>query len=305
MRISINLGGDFPVAQHVQQIVDAENAGFEGAWLSNIFGTDPMTIIAVAGSRTSSIELGTAVVPTYVRHPFALAQEAVTVQAAASGRFVLGIGLSHHVVVENMWGMSYGRPAHHMEEYLNVLLPLVREHKVAYSGDLYRTSVPLNVTDAAPLPVVVAALAPRMLRLAGQMADGTVTWMTGTRTIAEHVAPKINAAASAAGRPAPRVAVCLPIAVTEDVAAGRELCARVFQMYGQLPNYKRMLDKEGAAGPADVAILGDESTVERQLRDLASAGATEFIAAIVPVGDDASRSVARTSTLLRSLIGKI
>jgi F420-dependent oxidoreductase-like protein len=280
MRISINLGGDVPVVEHVQQIVDAENAGFEGAWLSNIFGTDPMTIIALAGARTSTIELGTAVVPTYIRHPFALAQEAVTVQAASSGRFVLGIGLSHHVVVENMWGMSYGKPAHHMEEYLKVLLPLVREHKVAYSGDLFRTAAPLNVTDAAPLPVVVAALAPHMLRLAGEMADGTVTWMTGTRTIAEHVTPKIN-------------------------AAGRELCGRVFQMYGQLPNYKRMLDKEGAQGPADVAILGDESAVERQLRDLASAGATEFIAAIVPVGADSTRSIARTGTLLRSLIGKI
>ncbi|HYM16220.1 MAG TPA: TIGR03564 family F420-dependent LLM class oxidoreductase [Dehalococcoidia bacterium] len=304
MRIGINLGGDVPVAQHVQQVIDAEAAGFESAWFSNIFGTDPMTVIALAGARTAHIELGTAVVPTYLRHPFAMAQEAVTVQAATSGRFVLGIGLSHHVVVENMWGLSYEHPARHMEEYLKVLLPLAREHKVGHAGDLYRTTATLAVPDAAPLPVIVAALAPRMLRLAGELADGTVTWMTGVRTIAAHVAPKINAAAEAAGRPRPRVAVCLPVAVTEEIAATREACARIFQIYGRLPNYRRMLDKEGVEGPADVAILGDEAAVERQLRDLAAAGATDFIAGIVPAGADTAASIARTTALLTGLIGK-
>jgi alkanesulfonate monooxygenase SsuD/methylene tetrahydromethanopterin reductase-like flavin-dependent oxidoreductase (luciferase family) len=155
------------------------------------------------------------------------------------------------------------------------------------------------------MPVLIAALAPMMLKIAGGLADGTVTWMTGPRTIETHIAPKLNAAAKEAGRPAPRIAVGLPIAVTEDVAAAKERAAQYFVVYGQLPNYRRVLDKEGAAGPADVAIVGDEAAVERQLRDLASAGATDFFAPIFPVGDDAQASLARTRALVKSLVGKI
>jgi F420-dependent oxidoreductase-like protein len=161
------------------------------------------------------------------------------------------------------------------------------------------------VPGATPTPVLIAALAPMMLKIAGELADGTVTWMTGPRTIETHIAPKLNAAAKEAGRPAPRIAVGLPIAVTEDVAAAKERASQYFVVYGQLPNYRRVLDKEGAAGPADVAIVGDEAAVERQLRDLASAGATDFFAPIFPVGDDAQASVVRTRALVKSLVGKI
>ncbi len=307
MRIGLMHGEatNFTVAELVQQVVDEENDGFDCAWFGQIFGADSMTAIAMAGQRTSRIELGTAVIPTYTRHPWAMAQQAMTVQAATNNRFTLGIGPSHKVIVENMWGMSYDRPARHVKEYLSVLLPLVREGRVAFSGEVFRTTGGITVPGIKPLPVIISALAPMMLKIAGTMADGTATWMTGPKTIETHVVPGVTAAAREAGKPAPRIAVGLPVAVTEDVAAAREAAGKAYQVYGGLPNYKRMLDKEGATGPGDVAIVGNEAQVERQIRALASAGATDFVAPVFPVGPDAAASLARTRALLKSLIGKV
>ncbi|MEX0750926.1 MAG: TIGR03564 family F420-dependent LLM class oxidoreductase, partial [Dehalococcoidia bacterium] len=250
----------------VDSIVDVETDGFDAAWFGQVFGSDVMTVIAMAGARTSRIEIGTSVVPTYTRHPWVMAQQALTVGAATQGRFTLGIGLSHAPVVEGMWGLSYEKPARHMREYLSVLQPLLTEGRVAFSGDVFKTAGSLAVPGAPKVPVLVAALAPRMLKIAGELTDGTVTWMTGPKTIATHIVPKLTAAATDAGRAAPRIAAGLPIAVTDDLAAAKERAAQAFVVYGQLPNYRRVLDKEGAAGPADVAILGDEAAVERQLR---------------------------------------
>jgi F420-dependent oxidoreductase-like protein len=297
--------GNFTVEEQIQQVVDEENDGFPCAWWGQIFGGDSMTIIALAGQRAKKIEMGTSVVPTYPRHPFVMAQQAMTVQAALDGRFTLGIGPSHQVVIENMWGLSYEKPARHMREYLQVLLPLVQKGQVQFSGDVYKAMGQIAVAGAKPLPVLISALAPMMLKLAGTVADGTVTWMTGPKTIESHVLPSITSAAKEAGRPEPRIVVGLPVCVTEDVAGAREAAAKVFAVYGGLPNYRRMLDREGAAGPADVAIVGNEAQVEQQIRDLASAGATDFLAPIFPAGPSAGESMARTRALLKSLIGKV
>jgi F420-dependent oxidoreductase-like protein len=300
-------GGDAaPLEERIQRLINDENDGFEQAWFGQVFDMDSMTVIALAGQRTSRIRFGTSVIPTYPRHPFVMAQQALTTAAATGNRFDLGIGPSHHVVVENMWGMSYEKPARHVREYLSVLLPLVREGRVQFAGDVYKTMGALNVPGATPpLPVLISALAPMMLKLAGSMADGTITWMTGPKTIEAHVAPGVRAAASEAGRPAPRVVVGLPICVTEDVAAAREAAGKIFAVYNTLPNYKRMLDKEGAGGPADVAIVGTEAQVEQQIRGVASAGATDLLAPIFPAGPDARASMERTRALLKSLIGKV
>jgi F420-dependent oxidoreductase-like protein len=307
MRIGMMHGddGSRTLEQQVQQLVDEEKEGFDSAWFGQIFGGDMMTVIALAGQRTSRIEFGTAVVPTYPRHPFAMAQQAMTTQAATGGRFTLGVGPSHEVVVANMWGMSYDKPAKHVREYLNVLLPLVREGKVAYAGDLYKTTAQIAVKEWKPMSVLISALAPQMLKIAGSMADGTLTWMTGPKTIDTHVGPSIRAAAKEAGRPEPRIVVGLPVCVTDNAAAAKEMAAKAFVMYGGLPNYRRMLDKEGVAGPADVAVVGNEAEVERQIRGIASAGATDFNAALFPVGGDAAASLGRSQALLRSLMGKV
>jgi F420-dependent oxidoreductase-like protein len=308
MRIGImvpDITADTTLEKVLGQIKRIEDDGFEAVWFGQVFGADSLTVAALAGARTSRIELGTAVLPTYLRHPFAMAQQAMTANAATGGRLSLGVGLSHAPVVEGMWGLSYEKPARHMREYLSVLGPLVREGRVAHQGTLYRVMAGLQPPEAKPFPILIAALAPAMLRIAGEMADGTITWMTGPKTIASHVVPSINAAAEAAGRPRPRVVVGLPVAVTDDAEAARERGAKLFQVYGRLPNYRRMLDREGAEGPAQVIITGDEAAVERQVRELASVGATDFMAAPFPVGEDARASLSRTQGLLGSLVGKV
>lgn len=305
MRIGLMLGGDAGVEPTLQDIEAAERDGFDSVWFGQVFASDVMTLIAIAGQRTSRIQLGTAVVPTYARHPFVMAQQALTTQAATGGRFTLGIGLSHAPVIEGMWGLSYDKPARHMREYLGVLRPLLDEGRVSFSGEVFRTTGGIKFAGQQRCPVMIAALAPQMLRIAGEQTDGTITWMTGVRTIETHVVPKLHAAADSAGRPRPRVAVGLPVAVTDDVEEARRRASQYFVIYGQLPNYRRVLDLEQAAGPSDVAIVGDEASVERQIRDLASAGATDFFAPIFPAGDDARASVARTRALIQSLVGKI
>ena len=312
MRIGLNYGGVATIEariqsvdEHVQRVVDAEEDGFDSIWIAQIFGADALTVIALAGPRTKRIEMGTGVVPTYPRHPFVLAQQALTVQAAAGGRLTLGIGLSHQPVIEGMWGLSYDKPARHMREYLSVLRPLVEEGTVAFSGDVFRVQGALQVPGAQPFPVLIAGLAPMMLRIAGELADGTVTWMTGPKTIETHIVPRISAAAEAAGRPAPRVGVALPVAVTDDATAARKQAAQEFQMYGFLPNYRRMLDIEGAQGPEDVAVIGTEAEVESQIRAIAAAGTTDFIAALFPTDGDPDVSMTRTRTLLKNLVGKV
>ncbi|MET8048699.1 LLM class F420-dependent oxidoreductase [Streptosporangium sp. NPDC005286] len=278
-----------------ERIARAADDGFSSAWMSHIFGLDALTALAVAGNQVPGIELGTAVVPTYPRHPAALAQQALTVNAALDGRLTLGIGLSHQLVIESMYGIGFERPARHMREYLSILMPLVRGENASFQGETLTGQLGLSTPGPRDMPVLIAALAPRMLRLAGETADGTVLWMTGPRTVAEHVAPAVTEAARAAGRPGPRIVCALPICVTDDAEAARALAAERFEIYGQLPSYRAMLDREGAAGPADVAIVGDEDEVSARIEALAKAGVTDFVAAEYSPGT-------RTREFLKSLL---
>jgi len=275
----------------------AEDAGFASVWLANIFGVDAMTAATVCGLATKTIAIGTGVVPTYPRHPFAMAQQAASVSSATGNRFTLGIGLSHQIVIENMLGLSFAKSYSHMKEYLAVLGPLIREGKVQFEGEMYKVSAALKVPGATPCPIVIAALAPKMLALAGSVADGTITWMTGPKTLAEHIVPSVRQAASAAGRPAPRIVAGLPISVTDDAAAGRETAGKVFRQYGALPSYRAMLDREGAAGPADVAIVGSEAEVTATLDRMEEAGVTELLGAPFQTRKD-DDSLTRTWDLL-------
>ncbi len=302
MKIGIGIGeiGGQPatVESLVEQAVQAEADGFASGWFANIFGFDAILGCALAGRATSRIELGTAVVPTYPRHPTAMAQQALSAAAACGGRFSLGIGLSHQVVIEGMLGMSYAKPYSHMKEYVEVLDPLLRGEAVAHQGSEYRVMAQISVAGAEPPPLLVAALAPKMLALAGSRTAGTITWMTAVKTIRDHTVPRLSEAAAAEGRPAPRVVCGLPIAVCNDPARARAAAGKMFEIYGTLPSYRAMLDREGADGPGDVAIVGDESDVGEQLEALAAAGVTDFLAAPFPADDDAAASVARTREFL-------
>ena len=301
MKIGIGIGDIAGTPADVDGLVAqakrAEADGFASGWFANIFAMDAIMAAALCTRETRTIELGTAVVPTYPRHPVAMAQQALSAQAAARGRFTLGIGLSHQVVIEMMLGLSFARPYSHMKEYLEVLGPLIREGRVSHQGEQYRVNAQVAVPGATPCSILVAALAPRMLALTGAMADGTITWMTGPRTLAEHTVPRLGEAAAKAGRPRPRVVASLPIAVTREVAAARNSAARQFQIYGSLPSYRAMLDREKADGPADVAIVGDESAVSAQLDRLAEIGVTDYLAIPFRVEGD-GEAVARTRELL-------
>ena len=281
------------------QLQRAADDGFASAWVSNIFGLDALTALAVAGSQVPGIELGTAVVPTYPRHPAVLAQQALTTATALGGRLTLGIGLSHKIVIEDMYGYSFDRPARHMREYLSILLPLLDGEQASFRGETVRAEIGLSTPRPGRVPVLLAALAPQMLRLAGQRTDGTVLWMTGTATVRDYIVPSIRAAAEAAGRPSPRVVCILPVCVTDDPDGARARANRVLAIYGQLPSYRAMLDREGAAQPGDVVLTGDEDAVAAQIAALAEAGVTDFVAAEYSRGEEQ----ARTRALLKSLIG--
>lgn len=280
----------------VEGAVAGEAAGFTSYAVANIFGHDAIGALTLAGARTSRIELLTAVVPTYPRHPAAIAQQALTASAASGGRFTLGVGLSHRVVIEGMYGMSFDRPARPMREYLSVLVPLLRGEPAQFEGETSTFRGALRVTDVDyPVPCVIAAMAPAMLRLAGSLTDGTVLWMTGAKAIRDHVAPSVRAAATDAGRPEPRVICALPIALTNDVAGTRERAGKQFENYGRLPSYRAMLDRQGAPTPADAALIGDEAALDRALRELEESGVTQFNGALF---DDGAGSVPRTHAFL-------
>lgn len=287
-----------PIDRVLEMASQVEADGFDHFFLPQIFELDAMTTLAVVGREVPRIALGTAVVPTYPRHPMVMAQQALTVQATTGGRFILGIGLSHQIVIEHMLGYSFDKPATHMREYLAVLMPLLREQTVSFSGATISGHVTVTIKDAESPPVLVAALGEKMLQIAGALADGTMTWMTGPATLAQHIVPNINSAASDSGRPLPRVGAALPVMVTNDASSARELASREFAIYNELPSYRAMLDREGATGPGDVAIVGTATEVRDAIAHLEVVGVTDFVA--VEYGDRDAR--ARTRETLVGLL---
>ncbi|MEM7077490.1 MAG: TIGR03564 family F420-dependent LLM class oxidoreductase [Pseudomonadota bacterium] len=275
----------------------AEAAGLDNVWLANIFSFDAISTLALIGRETSRIGLGTAVTPTYPRHPTAIAQQALTTAAASGNRFTLGIGLSHKIVIEDMLGFSYDKPARHMREYLSVLMPLARGEAVHFDGEHYRVhGVQFDIPGAQRMPVVIAALGPVMLKLAAELADGTNTWMVGPKTMEEHILPSLRGA----GADDAQVVAGMPIVLTTNIDAAKEKIAKDLTIYGQLPSYRAMLDREGAAGPADIAIVGDENHLRGQVKRFADMGVTDFNAAIMGVEDGAYE---RTLEFLASIKG--
>jgi 5,10-methylenetetrahydromethanopterin reductase len=299
MRIGINGTGSLTsLDATVEAARRAEADGFDSFWIAQVFGLDALTALAVAGLQVPRIELGTAVVPTYPRHPMMLAGQALTVQAATAGRLTLGIGLSHQIVIENLWGYSYATPVRHMREYLDALLPLLRGEATDLHGEEITCVGRLEVASAAAPPVLVAALGSQMLRLTGARGCGTITWCTGQKALADHIVPLLTSAAEGAGHPAPRVVASLPVAVTTDPDGARALVADRMALYGGLPSYRAMLDIEGVTDPAEVAIIGDEAQVEAALRRMAESGVTDFGAAITTTSVEDHD---RTWDLLREL----
>lgn len=303
MKISINgsahmMGADIDKA--VEAARSAAEDGFPGFWLAQVGLVDALTTLAVAASQAPGIELGTAVNATYPIHPTAMAAKALTTQAISGGRLVLGLGVNHEPLVELIWGREFEPPIRHILDYLSGLQPLLDAGRADHVGDSFTTRMEgVRPTDDPP-SIVLAAMGPQMLRVAGTRTDGTILWMTGANAIATHVAPTIRAAAEAADRPEPRIICSLPTCVTDDEADVRGMADAVLAGYGDMPSYRAMLDRDGAEGPGDAMICGDEDSVRAQLAAIADAGATEFAAAEF---GRSSEEFARTRSLLREIHG--
>ena len=303
MRISIL---DYPTRAKGQTIVDAfvEQAaqlhaeGFSRMWCSQMpYERDLLTVLAVAFREVDGIEIGTGVLPIQNQHPMLMAQRALTLNLIAGGRFILGLGMTHRVVTEDMWGIPWDKPIRRISEYLDGLLPLLAGDGADAVGETVTTRGALVIPDATPPDVYLAALGPQMLKVAGRRLAGTMTWMTGPRTLAEHVGPTLRAAAAEAGRESDvHVVASLPISVTDDPDKARAVAAEQFAMYGHLPSYRAMLDREGYAGPEDAALIGAEDEVGARLDALRDAGVDEFVAATF---DPDPEGRGRTRELLR------
>jgi F420-dependent oxidoreductase-like protein len=298
----IGIGASAPsVDGIIEQAVDAEAAGFTTLWFAS-GGTagDPLVAMALAGRATTTLELATGVLQTYPCHPVLMAERVASVVNAVGRSVTIGVGPSHAALVERSYGLAYDHPGRHTEEYLTILGPLLRGEKVRFEGtDLTGRSNPPAM--AAHPSLLLAALAPRLLRVAGTHTDGTVLWLATPRAVAEHIVPALHAAASAAGRPIPRVVAGLPVAVHDDVDEARAALVSQIGFYEALPNYRRLLDLGGAATMPDAAAIGDEATVTAHLRSLLDAGATDVWASVVAVGPDPAASIARTHALLADL----
>ncbi len=289
MRIGIN-GSDKLVRPDLKQIVTdiaaAESEGFASYWLAQTGLVDATAALGLAGAGTSTIELGTAVVPTWERHPRALAAQALTAQAACAGRFTLGIGLSHRPVVEASLRMEWDRPVRHMLDYLDVLQPLLAEGKVSHRGDVWSFMGSGGRPTDQPPKVMLAALGEQMLKIAGRRTDGTILWCVGPTTIERQILPLIAAAADEAGRPPPSIVCSLPVWVTDDESTAKNAVATTFKDYAVLPSYRAMLDIEGVQGIESIALIGSEQKIAEGLALIARSGATDFTAVVMGANPD-------------------
>jgi 5,10-methylenetetrahydromethanopterin reductase len=302
MRIGIN-GTGLLAQGSISAIADhaatAAADGFASYWLAEhpLGGVDALTALTVVAQSVPGIELGTAIVPTWPRHPMVMAAQALTAHQAMGGRLALGIGLSHEVMLEQL-AIPMEKPIRHLREYLSILMPLLHDGKVDFAGESLSCRAELFHRPSSAPPVLVAALGPQALRVTGKLADGTSLAWVGPKTVREHVAPTIREAAAEAGRAAPRIVATLPVCVTGDVAATRARARKAFAMYGTLPSYREMCRREGVEEPADLVIVGGEAEVEDRLRELETAGVTDFSAGELGRSDEER---GRTRALLRAM----
>lgn len=290
MRIGIN-GTGLVTRASVEAITEdlkaAHADGFSSYWLAEhpVGGLDAITVLALAAREVPDIEVGTAVVPTFPRHPLALAGQALTTINAIGHRFALGIGLSHEVMMAQL-GIPFERPIRHLQEYLSILVPLLNEGKVAFKGELLSCEAETFFRPEQGCPVIVAALGPQALKVAGRLADGTTLAWVGPKTVAEHIKPRICESAAAAGKSAPRIVATLPVCVTDNEVAVRARATKTLAMYAELPSYKAMFEREGVSEPGELAIVGSVAKVEDSIAVLAEAGVTDFAASAFTTNSD-------------------
>lgn len=277
----------------------AAEDGFSSYWLAEhpTGGLDAMTVLTVVGLQVPQIELGTAIVPTFPRHPMVLAGQVHTLLNAIGHRFTLGIGLSHAVMMAQM-GIPFDRPIRHLREYLSILVPLLNQGKVNFKGEMLSCNAETFFRPERQSPVLVAALGPQALAVAGKFADGTTLAWVGPRTIRQHIKPRLFEAAERANKPPPRIVATLPVCVTTEEKAIRSRISKTLQMYAELPSYKAMFEREGITQPGELALVGSQAKVEDMLQEMADAGVTDFAASEFTTNEDEKE---QTRGLLKNL----
>jgi len=317
MRLGVMIGaerGDMnrKVTKFLADIEWAESAGLDSAWMPQVPDDfDCLTMVSLMGNRTSRIELGTAVVPLQAQHPIALARQALSVHAGAGGRLALGVGPSHHWIIRDMLGLPYERPAGYTRDYLEVLnAALSGPGPVDVENDTFTVHNPTALGAEAKPPVLVAALGPVMLRLAGELADGTVLWMADERAIGDHIAPRINKAAADAGRPAPRIVAGIPVCLCENsrIEEAKERANRILAEAETSPNYQKLLDRGDARNVGDLCAAGDEEAILARFKQFADAGVTDLSVRLLPIGETRDELVAskyRTREVIAELAAQL
>lgn len=268
---------DNHVDDAIAQARGAHAAGVRQIWLAQQFDHDAIGLAGLIGAAVPDLRVGTSVVPLNPRHPLVVAAQAQTAQAAAHGNFSLGIGLGAHKPEQDAFGTSWPNPVRRLREQLQVLRSIFHDGQVDFHGDEYTASPawPVSVAGGTPIPVYVAAMGPKALRVTGELADGTLPYLAGPRTVGEFIVPTIGAAAAEAGRPVPKTIAMVPALVTDDVDAGRALAAQTLAFYTTIPSYQKVIEREGVDAIADLAAVGDAEAVGKHLRRFLDAGATE------------------------------
>lgn len=301
MRVGVMVGPERGFAERkvsgmIADIEWAEGAGMDSAWIPQLPSDfDAFLALVTMGCRSSRIELGTAVVPFQAQHPIALARQALSAQALVGDRVTLGVGPSHDWIVQGMLGLPYDRPAAYTRDYLEILGAAVSgRESVDIENSTFSVHNPIDLGGVSPVPILLAALGPVMLRHAGEFTDGTILWMADERAVDEHVIPRITKAAYNAGRASPRVVAGIPVCLClpAEADAARQRANAVLGYADQLPNYRRMLSYGDAGTVGDLCVVGDEAALLARFRRFADVGVTDLAVRVLPIGADRDQLVA-------------
>ncbi|MFH9672334.1 TIGR03564 family F420-dependent LLM class oxidoreductase [Streptomyces sp. NPDC017405] len=304
MTIGVSLSHLDPIDTIVRLAREARASGLTSAWFGQTFSYDSPALAAIVGREVPGLQVGTSAIPVFGRHPLLVASQAQTAQAATGGRYHLGLALGTKHFTETGFGIPYERPIARLREFLTALRPLLETGSTDFHGELLTASTPLPATVPGaepPVPVLVAAMAPQALRVAGTLADGILPLLAGPRALAEHIVPAVTAAAEAAGRPAPRIVAFVPGVVTSDAEKVRRTAVETLSFYERFPSYQRVIELSGGTRAVDVAVIGDEEHVAAEVRRYRDAGATEVVFTATDLGGEADQR--RTFALLGELAG--
>lgn len=265
-----------------RQLVELESLGVRRVWLPHLLGLDPLPVFAAAAAQTSDIRFGTAVMPTWPRHPLALMQEALAVQAVSDGRLTLGIGVSDVPTIQDIHGLQWRDPIGHLREYLNVCTQ-ARSGQVDFRGDYHRVHATLGDLPTQHMPILASGLNPRAIETAAQLADGLITLLAPPSYLAQVVGPRIAARVTSQDF---SLVACVPVVLTHKIRDAARVAEKVYGPFRGYTGYASMLRAARCDDITDVAVIGDEDTVTAQLARYAAAGVTEIAVTPIPVPED-------------------